>query len=350
MLILWNTFGHSTSRESFQHDIDADKTIAAAIDEDDWRPNVSGWVLGRLVETLTRSNTKGQRHVDLVIEKLEVLVSDNLKPMDDRLSASERIQVRICRKLLKVANVLALPVEENRQCCVDYASVDRRVEKRLPHDRGAENSPSAKEEKQEVRRRFHQRIHGGIGETRRSHCRRKSHKNIDLLIQIRVDRESCKRLSGALGKPNIRQRRLTRHLQDILYAVWDIVKSKLIDRKAPKLICDRRMFDGLLRVFITPIIPQPYIVPFLDELEGQASSLVRHAHPHLTAHEQAMMEVDDFLPDASLALVYQQMLFPSPRGQTVKAQEVTIAGLNNVFLSCIAKQCTYIREVRRFGY
>lgn len=57
------------------------------------------------------------------------------------------------------------------------------------------------------------------------------------------------------------------------------------------------------------------------------------------------MEEDDLLPNAPFPLVDAHLLLASPVGQTVEAEQVAIAGLDNMLLSLVTEQSAYIYEV-----
>ena len=58
-----------------------------------------------------------------------------------------------------------------------------------------------------------------------------------------------------------------------------------------------------------------------------------------------MMEEDNLLPDAPFSLIDAHLFLATPVGQAVEAEQVAIAGLDNMLLSLVTKQSAYIYEV-----
>lgn len=59
-----------------------------------------------------------------------------------------------------------------------------------------------------------------------------------------------------------------------------------------------------------------------------------------------MVKVNDFFPESIGSLVDVHVLLPFAICKSVQPEKVAIAGLNNVLLGLVPKQCAYLREIR----
>lgn len=84
----------------------------------------------------------------------------------------------------------------------------------------------------------------------------------------------------------------------------------------------------LLAVFIASVIPKPNIVALIDQQKGQASLLLRNAHPNLAIHHEAMMQVHDLLLHASRAAVDTLVLLAFAPSESVDSQKEPIFRLH----------------------
>jgi hypothetical protein len=84
-------------------------------------------------------------------------------------------------------------------------------------------------------------------------------------------------------------------------------------------------------------VTYPDIKPLLDQDEGQGPLLVGQADPHLAVHQQAMVQVDDTLLDALRAGVDLGVLLAPFPCEPVQAKQVSILGLDHMFLGRVAK-------------
>ena len=83
-----------------------------------------------------------------------------------------------------------------------------------------------------------------------------------------IFRKCWEHLRRSLGVAYVRNYILTGLLSDVVYHGWQIVLSKLIETKVPKLfIIDIRVYV-LSTVNIASIISQPDVVPFFNKSEG----------------------------------------------------------------------------------
>lgn len=95
--------------------------------------------------------------------------------------------MRVGGELLGNGHVLSFPVEEESDAIVDDLDVQGRIDDGLPQRRRAEDAAPAKHEEQDLWGRLDEGIGDTVGQTRRRHCWRQSNKNIDLLVQFRMD-------------------------------------------------------------------------------------------------------------------------------------------------------------------
>jgi hypothetical protein len=152
-------------------------------------------------------------------------------------------------------------------------------------------------------------------------------------------------LSCTLGKPNVRQRGLFSNRKDVLDAVRNVMESELINRKVPEFRGRRGDFRALFRVFVPPIVAQPDVISFLNELERETTLLLGQTHPYLAVHKQAMVKIDYFLPDAVIAGVDQQTLLAFPIRKAVQTEQVSIRRLDNMLLCFVAEEGAKISKV-----
>lgn len=75
-----------------------------------------------------------------------------------------------------------------------------------------------------------------------------------------MDGESGKGLRGSLREANVREARLLRRLEDVLDAVGNIIKGKLVNREVPELDRRRRVVDRLFRVFVAAVVAKLVLV------------------------------------------------------------------------------------------
>lgn len=87
MLVVRDGLGDGVVRQAAKHNPDVDKTVAATVQENNGCFDVARGILDGLVEALAGNDAEGR--VDFVIVELEVLVADDLEPMDHGLGARE---------------------------------------------------------------------------------------------------------------------------------------------------------------------------------------------------------------------------------------------------------------------
>jgi len=185
MFIVRYFSGDSPLRKFFQYGLNVHQGIAPAIHYYDRRSDITGRVpgdLGVLVQCV-----KTQRRLDIVIEHLERLVPDDLKPVNDGFCASERVQMRVRREFLTERHVVGLPTKEKVIAHVDQFDENRRIEDALPRSSGAENGASTKEKKENLWRSLDKSVHNTILQPWNRHGRRKRNEDIDLLVQPGID-------------------------------------------------------------------------------------------------------------------------------------------------------------------
>ena len=67
------------------------------------------------------------------------------------------------------------------------------------------------------------------------HCRGKSNKDVNFLVQLRVDIQGSKGLRSALTETDIAETGCTSDLENMFNRVQNVVLCKVIDGKVPKL-------------------------------------------------------------------------------------------------------------------
>lgn len=87
MFVVWNLLGHGMSGQLFQHDLDVNKTVTAAIDQHNRRLDVACWEFGDFVVFCACCNR--ERSLDFVVVHLERAISNDLKPVHNRLCTAE---------------------------------------------------------------------------------------------------------------------------------------------------------------------------------------------------------------------------------------------------------------------
>lgn len=84
-------------------------------------------------------------------------------------------------------------------------------------------------------RGFHETINKRGRETLWAHCRGKSNKDVNFLVQLRVDTQGSKGLRSALTETDVAETGCTGDLENMFYRVRNVVPRKVIDGKVPKL-------------------------------------------------------------------------------------------------------------------
>lgn len=176
--------------------------------------------------------------------------------MHHGLCGRERVQVSVCRDLLRGCDVVARPSKEEPQRAVDYGSKYRRIEDTLPHDCRREDGSTPKEEIKQswtdynkeisqrfmLRRRknvrsFHETVDDRRRQSRRAHRRSERNKHVHFGVQSRANAKGGESLSCTLTKSNITQAFLPGDFQNIFNAVGNIISRKLVDAEVPVRIC-----------------------------------------------------------------------------------------------------------------
>lgn len=147
MLVVRNLLGDCMSGQFLEHDLDIHQAVASTINKNDGCLDVTGRILGDLVVLCARRDR--ERSLHFIVEHLEGFVSDDLQPMNNRLGATKREQMRVGCKLLVRGDVLSMPTEEVKQSLVDDPGEDARVEQCLPHGSAAQDSLTAEKQEQD---------------------------------------------------------------------------------------------------------------------------------------------------------------------------------------------------------
>lgn len=147
--------------------------------------------------------------------------------------------------------------------------------------------------KREHSRGFHETIDDGGRETFRAHGGCQSNEYVDLVVQLRVNAQSGKRLSGPLTEADVAETGCTGDLEDIFDRVGDIVPREVIDGEVPKLGRVGVVVDRLFGVLVAAVVAEPYVVTQLCEDKRDGTLWVCETDPNLGVHEKAMVQVDD---------------------------------------------------------
>lgn len=91
----------------------------------------------------------------------------------------------------------------------------------------------------------------------------------------------------------------------------------------------------------------PDVESALEQLKGQASLLVRQAHPDLRVHQQTVVQVGDALLDAPRPAVDLCALLALAPLQAVDAEQEAILGLHDVLLGLVAPDAAELDKVGR---
>lgn len=83
-------------------------------------------------------------------------------------------------------------------------------------------------------------------------------------------------------------------------------------------------------------IVYPDIETSLNQGKRKTSFLVGQTHPHLTVHEQTMMQVDDPLLDTIFTTIHLLILLAPFPTKSVQAQEIPIPSLYYMLFSVVA--------------
>ena len=87
-------------------------------------------------------------------------------------------------------------------------------------------------------------------------------------------------------------------------------------------------------------VSHPNIISSLYKHERKTSLALCQAYPDLAIHHEAMMEIYNLLPKTAIPGIHPNIFFATFPSQTVQPEEIAIAGLDDVFFSIIAIQCT----------
>ena len=151
-----------------------------------------------------------------------------------------------------------------------------------------------------------------------------------------------KRLSSALAESDVAQALLPCEVQYVFDGVGDVMPGEIVDAEIPELGRIWVVMDGLLRVLVSSIVPEPDVEALLDEDEGEDAVLRGQAEPDLAVHEETVMEVDDGLPGGRAGW---RAWLASLRGKAMDAEEVTVGREDEVLFVDIAKQLAELLKV-----
>lgn len=130
-------------------------------------------------------------------------------------------------------------------------------------------------------RGFHETINKRGRETLWTHCRGKSDKDVNFLVQLRVDTQGSKGLRSALTETDVAETGCTGDLENMFYRVRNVVPRKVIDGKVPKLERVWIVMDRLFRVLVAAIVSEPDIIAQLCENKGDRTFRACETNPYL---------------------------------------------------------------------
>ncbi len=109
MLIVTDFRSHGVLGQFFEHDVNVDETVAAAVHEDNGRLDVSCGKLGHLVVFPTFR--EAERGLHFVVVHLKGFVAHDLKPVDHALRRREGVKMWIRSQLLMRSYVVRMPAK-----------------------------------------------------------------------------------------------------------------------------------------------------------------------------------------------------------------------------------------------
>lgn len=124
MFVVRDFSGDGVSGELFEHDVDVDQGVGAAVDQCNGRSNILRREPGHLVEAAAVGQERCSRRLNIIVIHLEAAVAHNLEPVDHRLDRRVRIQMSIRRQFLRERNIVPAPVEERDQGGINNANKD----------------------------------------------------------------------------------------------------------------------------------------------------------------------------------------------------------------------------------
>lgn len=122
------------------------------------------------------------------------------------------------------------------------------------------------------------------------------------------------------------------------------------------------MFGGFLGVFVAAVVTQldswsarcrgqeerrthPNIITPFHQGEGKTAFFICETDPHLTVHEQSMMQIYHSLLHTLFAAVDLGALLASFPTESVQSQQITIASLHDMLLGVVAVEGADIDEI-----
>ena len=317
MLVLPDLRRDRVSWQLLEHHADIDQTVGAAVHEHDRRADIAGRELGDFV--VLRPLREGEGDTDFVVVHLEGAVADDLEPVHDAFRGGEGVQVRVGGEFLVGGDVVHAPVEEEGEGFVDAPGEDCGVQEGGPHGGAAEDGAAAEEEEEDLWVCFDERGDDSGGQARGGHGRGEGDEDVDFAVQGRVDGEGGEGLRGALREADVGEGGLVGGGEDVVDAVRDVVEGELVHAEVPEGGLGGGVVGAFLAVLVAAVVAQPDVVALVYEQQGEAAFFLRQAHPHFAVHQQAVVEVDDFLLHRSRSGVDSHILFALPVCEAVEA-------------------------------
>jgi hypothetical protein len=202
----------------------------------------------------------------------------------------------------------------------------------LPHEGRGEDGATTKDKEEKSGRGFHKTINKRGRETSWTHCGCKSNKDVNLLVQLRVNAQGSKGLRSSLTETNVTETGCTGNLEDIFNRVRDVMPRKVINGEVPKLVRVGVMVDRLFGVLVSTVVAKPHVITQLCENKGNGTFWACETNPYLGIHEKTVVQVDDWFACGSAG--DWTRLTPWTR-DAVNSEKVTILGEDNVLFNVV---------------
>lgn len=198
------------------------------------------------------------------------------------------IEVRVRSGFLVTSDIRRFPTEQEIKALVDDVGEQRRVDDIAPHRCRRKDSFTTENKVHEggavtpmsqVPRKWricnvrclHQTINDRGGQTGGAHCRSQCDKYVYSLVELRMNGEGRKRLSGTLAEADVANILRLGDVEDVINGIRDVVPCKVVNRIVPKLFRVRVIFHALFRIFVASVIPQPNVKPKVDQNKGESA-------------------------------------------------------------------------------
>ena len=156
------------------------------------------------------------------------------------------VEVRVRGRFLVISDILRSPVEKETKRFVDGAGEQRGVDDIAPPRGGRKDGSAAENEVNEGGsialnesgclgserlniRCLHQPINEGDGQTGGTYGGSQCDEHVDLLVELRMNGEGSKGLSGPLTETNVADMLRLGEVEDVRNGVRDVVQGEVVD-------------------------------------------------------------------------------------------------------------------------